>query len=151
LPRQAEVGDLHLSIVGQKNVSRLDVAVNDALLVRRFEPVGALFEYGQYDFGRKLGNLVQDTAQIRARYVFHDDVIDVVLAAEVDDRDNVWMAQRGCGARFALESGDEIFVIGQSGMQKLDGDRAPERSLDALVQRGHSARADLLFDFVTAK
>ena len=43
--RQAEIQDLRLAAIGDENVRRLDVTVNDALLVRRIQRIGNL--YGQ--------------------------------------------------------------------------------------------------------
>ena len=40
--RQSEVQDLGVSAVGDKNVGRLDVSVNDALAVRRVQRIGHL-------------------------------------------------------------------------------------------------------------
>jgi hypothetical protein len=40
--RQAKVQDLGLTPIGDKNVSRLDVAMDDTFLVGRVQPIGDL-------------------------------------------------------------------------------------------------------------
>src|SRR6185436_11251238 len=74
----------------------------------------------------------------------HRDVGHVLEAPAVDHLHDVLVAHHGGGAGLALEALDQLLVLGQVREQHLEHDLAVERLLDAAVDRGHSAAADLL-------
>jgi hypothetical protein len=103
LARQSKVENLHLPVVEQKDVLRLQVAVNQALAVRRAESAGDL--HGDID---RLANGNRRDASVRRRIQpfakrlpgqqFHDDVQLVLPQAGIENRHDV----RGATARQRL-------------------------------------------------
>jgi hypothetical protein len=103
--RQAEVQQLHARL-RQHHVAGLEVAVDDALLVRG---------------GQRLGNLRPDLERLRQRQrallqpvgerfageVLHDEVGPAILLPHVVERTDVGVLESGDGPRLALEAGPQ--------------------------------------------
>ena len=117
------------------DIGRLQIAVKNAAFVRRVQCVGNL--------ARQTHRVVPSdgTAQHFPLQIFEDEV----LGSDVVDLADVWMVDRGDGARFALKP---AVVVGD---QPLDRDRAIQASIVRLVDLAHTAGADQRFDFVRAK
>jgi hypothetical protein len=60
------------------------------------------------------------------------------------------MLQAGGGAGFAIEARATIFVAGEVGQHRLDGDFAIEHRIVAAEERTHAATTDAVADFVAA-
>jgi hypothetical protein len=70
---------------------------------------------------------------------------DEVVGSDVVDLANVWMVDRGDGARFALKP---AHIVGD---QPLDRDRAIQASIVRLIDLSHPSRADQRLDGVRAE
>ena len=97
----AEVQKLHAA-AGEHHVGRFEVPVRDAGTMRRVERAR--------DFGRRTHQLrerqrsaLEPPLQRFALDVFHDEEVAAVLAADVVDRADMRVVERGNRARFALE------------------------------------------------
>src|SRR5205085_11141072 len=96
--RQPEVEDLYSAVAGDENVFRLQIAVNDSLLMGGGEAAG--------DLNRVVGRLtprqpVADTiAQRLAVEKLHHQVRRAVVVADVVDGDQIRMIDRTGGTRF---------------------------------------------------
>ncbi len=64
-----------------------------------------------------------------------------VVPADLVDRANVGMVQRGGGARFAAKALERLRVVGNIVRKKLDGDEAAELGVLGLVDHAHAAAA----------
>ena len=78
--------------------------------------------------------------------VFHHQVGLPVFLGEVVDRHDVGVLETGDGFGLALESLLEVRVLQKDRMQNLDGDIAIEGGVIRLVDRRHTALAELLDD-----
>src|SRR5208282_1698886 len=106
---QAEVENLGVSPVGDKNVCRLDVAVDDSLGVRGVESVGNLNRQAEQDF--RLHGLSADAMLERlAVQKLHGNERLPVLLADIVNRANVGVIERRGGLGFALEAGQCLRV-----------------------------------------
>ena len=112
LPREAEVEDLDAPVVQEEEVLGLDVAVDDALVVRG----GEALRHPR----RVLGGLAhadRPLAQPRAHRLalehlrHHEEPI--ALLAGVVDRDDVGVRERRHRLRLGLEAGERVGVIGE--------------------------------------
>ena len=75
----------------------------------------------------------------------HEEVNAAIFSNEIDLRD-IGMAQPGLRARLALEALDHLRVMGDFGCQDLDGHRAFQRRVVAVVDRAHAPAAEQTHD-----
>ncbi len=135
-----------------QEVGRLDVAVEDALLVGVVERIGGLDADPRDDApavlarGRRLASpfLQQDVESLALDVLHHVEGEPLVVADSVNGND-VGMVQPSDRLRLALEasqpSGVEIDMV-----DDLEGDVAPERFLERLVHDAHAAASQLADD-----
>ena len=109
--RQTKIRHLHAATAVQQNILRLDVAVDDALVVRELQRVADLRHDGQRLAG---GNafLRQQLAERDAVHKFHEQIVKSAGLAVVVNGDDVGMVQRGQRAGFFLEPAGELRVVG---------------------------------------
>ena len=84
---QAKIGDLHASALVDENVLRLDVAVNDACVVRELQGVADLRDNRQR-FGRRQSAGRERLPQVGPVDVFHDEIIQPVNFTKLVDGDD---------------------------------------------------------------
>ena len=143
-PGQAEVGDLDRAVVGEDDVLGLDVAVDQAGLVRRARAPAAPARARRAPRAGLSGPSSCSTSRsVRpATYSIARKTVAVVLALVVDG-DDVRVGQARRGARLAAEAGDELVVVRRgSGRMTLSATVAVEPLVDAEVDRGHAAVGD---------
>ena len=108
--REAEVEHLHRAGGGELDVRRLEIAVDDPLLVRRLQRLGDLArEYEchverQRSAGKTIG-------QGRAVDHFHHDGVAAACDFEAVDGGDVRMVQRREQPRLALQPRDPIRIV----------------------------------------
>ena len=138
--RQAEVEDLHAALVADEDVSRLDVAVDDPLGVRRVQSIsqldGEIEHVGHRDW-RALDAVAQRLALER----FHHDERRAVVVPDVEHRADAGVAERAGRAGFEAEALEGGFVAGRFGRQELEGDLAAETPVFGEVDHAHAAGA----------
>ena len=135
--RDAEIGDVHLPVVVEQEVAGLHVPVDDAGGMRGVERAGGLVEPGD----RRVVRHSAFTKTIRkgsAAQVFHDDERRPVGLADVEDRHNVGMGERGGGQGLAREARAELVVRRVAVGQHLDGDDAAQDRIGRTVDVSHA-------------
>ena len=146
LARDAEV-DEHDAAVGHDQVLRLDVAVDDVLLVdvvQRLARLAApLDDLVDRQPGRALGR--EAVVEALALDQLHDDVVVAGVAEVVDDAHDARVVELGQQPRLDLEARDVRRVE-----QALDGDEAPGLAVERAVDRAHRAARDGALDRVMA-
>ena len=132
------------SAAGQKDVGRLDVAMQDPATVRRVEGIGDaqanLDHLGHVERAAR-----QPLLQRLAVQQFHREKRRV--RANVVNRADVGMVQRRCRARLALESLQRRLALGTI-PQHLDRDEPIQPAVARLVHFSHAARTERGQDFV---
>ena len=151
----AEVEHLDLAVGRERDISGLQVAMDDPLLVRRVERIGQLSRHGHglaHRQGaaleaigqRAAGDELEDQKSLRARSVAGWNLFEPV------DCGDVRMVQRGEDLRFTLEAADAIGIqlcrIGED----LDGDVASEAGITRAIHLAHAAFAEFGDDFIGA-
>ena len=138
---EAEVEDLHAIIVDDEDVLRLEIAMNDSLLMRGRESARKLRRIfdGQ---SRREAAFIQFVAQRHAVDELHDDVRTAVVSADVENRDEIRMIERSGGARLDLESLQTIGIRRQRRRQHLHGDVAADARVARAKHLSHSARRE---------
>jgi hypothetical protein len=145
--REAEVEDLRAAVARDHDVGRLDVAMDDAVGMRRGERGGhlrAVLERCRH-WQRALGD---DPIERRAFNQLHRDERRAGVLVDVVDRDDVRVVEGGGRARLLHEPPVAIGVGCRLRRQHLDGDRPAEARIDRAVHDTHPAPADLRFDTV---
>ena len=145
--RQAEVENLGMTALGDKDIRRFDVAVDDAFRVRSVERVGNLNRQSEQNL-RLHGSPGDAMLQRQAVQKLHDDERMAVLLPDLVDRADIGMVQRRGRLRLPLEAGQGLGVFGDVIGQELQGDKAVEGYVLGLVDHTHPAATQLLDDAV---
>ena len=144
---EAEVEDLDAAVARHEDVVRLQVAVDDPLVVRGRQPARDLA--GVVD---GLPMRQRRCADARAERLpieqFRDDVRRAVVGADVVDAEDVGVIERADRARLLLEAAEAIAVGRERRRQHLDGDVPAEACVARAVDFAHAARPDRGQDFV---
>ena len=143
VPGDAEVREVCVALLVEEDVRRLDVAVHDALAVRRGERGRDLLARGER-LRRRQRPALERLPQAPAAQVAHHEVRAVRLSPVVVERDDVRVLDPRHELRLGLEAADELRVVGQRRADDLDRDLAPDVRLDRPVDDPEGAFADPL-------
>ena len=144
---QTEVDNLGGVRVGEENVARFDITVNQPLFRRRFESLRDLRPDLEH---LRLGNAILHRHQVVEGTFFdqlHSEVKLAVRLAEGIDADHVRMIDRGGDARLLFELGPLVFTCAHFTTQDFQGDHASEIVVVGLEDGSHAALADQLDQF----
>ena len=150
-PGDAEVGHLHLAVVGDQHIAGLDVAVDDPVLVGVTQGRGHMGPDVRRPLGGQRSGTLQYGGQGPAIDELHDDEVGAGVFAPVEDGDDVGMGQVGCGLGLAAEPLDERPVDRQLGEQDLEGHRTVEQPITGAVDLGHAAPGDQVVELVALR
>ena len=139
---QAEVGDLHPSVVGDQHVLGLDVAVHDAGAVRGAEGVEHGLEQVEGLVGGHRAAVAHHVAQRASGHVLHGEEHHAVVTALVEDLHDPRVVEPGGRAGLAGEPADERLVVDEVGVHDLERHLAVEPLVEREVHRGHAAARD---------
>ena len=146
--RDAEVHDLDVAIGLDHDVLRLDVAVDDLVLMRDGERGADLAADLRDLLGVERAVAADAALEVGAAQVFHHDEIGVAVAAPVIDAHDVGALQAGGRLGLLLEAGGEGGVAGVLRQHDLHGDGAVEHLVLCAVDGRHAARSDLVLEEV---
>jgi len=145
--RQPEIQNLGVAALGNKNIRRLDVAVDDALRMCGVQSVGNLNGQVEQDIGldRPARNAM---LQRHAVEELHGDERVAVLVINLVDGADVGMIQRRGRLGLALKTGERLLVFGNLIGEELESHKPAELHILGLVHHAHAAAAELLDDAV---
>ena len=150
-----EVQQLHDAVIGDEDVARADVAMNEpdrfavsvARLVCVVQPLRRLLGERCRDVDRHgcLGAARDDRGQVLAGQIFHADEVIAVDFAQLVGRDDVGMFEARGDPRFVEKHFAQLFAVSQMRLDSFERDHLDE-SLDAPafgdVEAAHSALAE---------
>ena len=137
----AEVGDLHRAVLGEHDVARLHVAVDEQVLVRVGERTADVRgDLQPAVLGQPAG--VERLLQGPAADALHDDERLVAVDTGVEHDDEVGVREPGDVARLVAEAGGEGGVLAEPLAQHLDGDLTIEQPVARREHLGHAPSAD---------
>ncbi len=153
--RDAEVehlGDLVIVVRHQEDVVGLEIAVDDARLVRAAEGARDVRDHAHGVHVRQPAQLEEPVRERLAVEQLHRDEGDGrrLVDAVIDDLHDVGAAQRGRGLRLPLEALEHLRLRADLRIDELDGDRRVERQVLRFPHRSHPALTELLGQAVTA-
>ena len=145
--REPEVEHLHGPVLADADVRGLEIAVHDALLVRRFERFGDLAgdRQGLVDRHRGAGDAIGERLPFDE---FHHQRLAGRQIFQTVDGGDVWMIERREHFGFALEARQPLAVGGHCGRQHLDRDLTLQPSVERAIHLAHSAGAERRDDFI---
>ena len=147
---EAEVQHLHGAVFADLDVRGLQIAVDDSLIVRRFERLGDLLRNRERLRERNRA-LCDPLGKRRAFNQLHDQRMDPVRVFESVDVCDVRMVERRQHLRFALETRESLRVGGEEVRQNLDGDVTVQPRVACPIDFAHSAGPEGGQDFVGAE
>ena len=146
----AKVRHLHPAGLVEQQVLRLDVAVDDAPVMRELQRVAQRRHDGQRLLRREFPR-AQQMAQVHAVHKFHEQVIKSARLAEVVNGDDVRMVQRRQRLRLACEALGKLRIAHPLGREQFQRDEAVQAFLTCLVNHAHAAAAEAFEDFELRK
>ncbi|MEJ2190107.1 MAG: hypothetical protein P8Y93_11990 [Acidobacteriota bacterium] len=144
----AEVEQLDATVRRQKNVLRLDVAVDDTLGVGRPE-AGSHIAGDFHDPLDRHPAFPQAIPEVLPFEKLHDRKGDTILVPEVIDGENVRVGEPGDGAGFSFEAFDLPGIGGGGFAEDLDRDLAFEPGVHGAVDDAHAALAQSVEDLIS--
>lgn len=141
------VKNLHLAALGDEDVRRLDIAVDDAARMRRFQRIRDLNSIIQ-DHIERQRLVVDPVLQRLAIEEFHGDERLAAVRSDVVNRADVRVIERGCGLRLALESFERRGIVRRFVRQKLQRDRTAKPRVFGLEYDAHPATAEFFEDAI---
>src|SRR5207249_3313133 len=136
---QAEIDHFDVAVAPDHHVVRLEIAMHDALLVRRMESERDL-DGDVERFNDRQRTRADVLAQRRAVDEFHRDERRAVTLADVVDGQNMWVIERRGGSRFVREATQTIGIL-INVTQYLDGDDAFETVVHRAIDDPHASFA----------
>jgi hypothetical protein len=146
--RQAEV-EQPGAAARDHDVARLQVAVDDAAAVRGRQRRGDLGPVAQHLVGRQRASLKPRRKRLPFE-VLHDQEVDAILVADVEQRADMGMGQGGDRTRLPVEAPSPLGIGGILRGKDLDRDVAAEPGIAGAVDLAHSALAERGGDLVRA-
>ena len=149
--RDAEVGELGARLRIEHHVRRLDVAMDDAGVVRELERVEQLAHDAHRFPDVEALVRVEEVLQLLAADELHHQVGDVAFLGEVVHLHDVRMVQPRDGLRLAREPHRVVLRgvrIEMALEDRLDRDPAIELRIETLVDDAHGALAERALDVV---
>ena len=150
----AEVAQFHAAFIGQEDVGRLDIPVDDAIRVGHFQRTQQLAHDAQDFPGVEVVAGVEIGLQLLAMHVLHDDIGKVLFLAVVIDGDDVGMIELAGGLGLDQEAAGMLLGLARIKLIRadgLDGDGALDDGVEALIDDTHRALADRADDLVFAQ
>ena len=150
-PGDAEVGHLHLAVVGDEDVARLDVPVDDPVLVCVPEGRGHMGTDVCGALRRERAGGLENRRQRAAVDELHHDEVGPGVLTPVEDGDDVGMREVGGGLGLPAEPLDERPVDRQFGKQDLQCHRPIEQAVVGAVDLGHAPSSNEVVEFVALR
>ena len=144
---EAEVEDLYVTIAGDEEILRFQIAMDDVPLVRGGEPASDLRRVIER-LARRYRTLPNPRAQRFAFEQLRNDVVESAFVADVVDGQDVRMVEHAGRARFLLETAQRIGVGRKIARQNFDRDVALQARVLRAIHLAHAARADGHENFV---
>jgi hypothetical protein len=136
-----------VSTLGDEDVGRLDINMNDPRRMGRIERVSDLDRkrHQQIDFKRTSGDAL---LQHHAIQKLHGNERLLAMPADFVDGADVGVVEGGSGACFAPETLERLRVTSNFFGQKLQGDKATKFRVLRFIDHAHTAAPELLDDAV---
>jgi len=147
---QSEIQDLHLTVSREKNVFRLQIAVDDAFRVRGIESICD----GRPHFRRfnsRTGRTLYSLPQCFPLQQFHHGETDAPFLPKVKDHDDIGVREGGDGHGLALEPRPGSRVVGEMMRQDFDSHLPAQPYIARAIDLTHPPASNGHQDFVRSQ
>ena len=138
---EAEVHDLHVALLGQHDVGRLQIAVQKPAGMGFLERLGDLSCHPQR-IGQRECAVLQPAVQRFARDVLHDEEQRIAIFANFENLADVGMINRRHCHRLAAQTLARVRVSRELARQQLDGDLTIQPRVAGAIDLAHSAGSE---------
>src|ERR1700675_4865047 len=144
---QAEIENLSVPALGDKNVCGFDVAMDDPFGVGRVQRIGNLNRQAEQNVGLEglSGDPMLERQSIQKLH--HDEGLTILLPDFIDRADIGMVEGRG-RLRLPLEASQCLGILGDIIGEKFQGDKSAQSYILGLVDDAHSAASDLLHNAI---
>ena len=147
-PRQPEVHHRDPAAAVYHDVLRLEVAVNDALGMGRFQGAGHLPHYTEaFIVGGP--SLLEQGSEVPPLDELHGDELEALGHAQVINADDVLVGDLAGQDQLLLEAREDLGIAGQFGADDLHRQQAVQLAVPGLVDRPHAAFPEHLENLIT--
>ena len=139
---EAKIEDFDVAATRDKDIPRLDIAVNDALGVRCVEPFGNLHRKIEefVDFERFASDALPQRLALEE---LHRKKIPAAHLSNLVDGADIGMVQCGGSSRFAAKPLRRLRVVDQLVGEEFEGDAATELEILGFIDLTHTSAANL--------
>ena len=144
---EAEIENLHVTVAGQENIFRLEIAMHDGAGVRSGQPVCNR----RRDVGRvspRQRAMLHSLAQILSLEQLHDRTGKTIGHHHLVNREDRRVGQGGHRARLCFEAAAHFRIGSDVSGHHFDGDFASEAGIARAIHLTHPAGAEWRDDFV---
>src|SRR5690242_15944193 len=136
-----EVKNLDHAVSRKHEVRWLEVTVDHAVRMREAHGVADLFRVREERKQRRKLMACEQRGESLALDELHTQINEILLLADIVNRDNVGMIESACGLRFLLETLDEFAAIAEVRLNgdRFEGDRASDDLIVRFVDHAHGA------------
>ena len=146
----SEVHDLYSAVSEHHNVLRLDIAVNDTLVMSVLKSAEYLYNKVYSILPCEDLLLLDVLLQRNTVDIFHNDILYLLREAHVVYLYDIRMREHCYRLGLISETAEELFVLCKFLFQYLYGDSFVVDDIDSLVYLCHAADADKLCYFISA-
>ena len=147
---QSEIGDVDVVGIIHEDILRLQVAVDHAFVMCRFECGAQLAREFEGAVEGQASFLVDQAGEIAAFDEGHGDELDAANVAEIVDAQDVLLRDLAGEQELLFEALHGLRIRGQLRADQFQRDGAAELGVVGLVDRAHSAFAEQRFDAVAS-
>ena len=144
---QTEIQNFGMAALGDEDIRRLDISMDDSLGVRCVECVGDLNRQAQEHLGLQ-GFAGNEMLQRHAVKKLHGDERLPVLIVDLIDGADVGMVQGRSGLGLTLKAAQSLLVSGDLIGKEFERHKAIEFDILGLVDDPHPATAEFLEDSI---
>ena len=146
--RQPHVEDLDGATRVHEEIARLDVTMDDSLLVRERQPTRRLNHPLDGVLHRLRARFPHDFGEIPAAHVLHDEVVQAGDLPRIESRDDVGVIESRCRLHLARETADGGGALQYRRSDDLERNDPSHRAVLRLVHDTHASSAKQVEDDV---
>src|SRR5579863_3053527 len=147
---EPEIQYFCVPVFGQKNIFRLEVAMDDAFVVGGGKRIGEL--RGEFHkLTSRNGIRAQSLTQTFAFQEFRNEKGHALVLTYEVDGENVGVLQSRCGLSLLAETAQAVGILQIAGMENFYGDVASESGVARSIDLPHSAGTQQGENFVRAQ